>query len=591
MSYEVLARKWRPQTFQDVIGQEHISQTLMNAIRTGRLAHAYLFGGPRGIGKTSVARILAKAINCKQGEPGIPCNKCQSCKEITDGTSVDVQEIDGASNRGIDEIRELRDSTKYMPSSSDYRIYIIDEVHMLTMQAFNALLKTLEEPPAHVKFIFATTETHKVPITILSRCQRFDFKKITPPLIIAHLKKILKSEDIEMNESGLAMIARESGGCMRDAQSLLDQVIAFAGVKAEDDDITEILGIIDREIIFEASRAIIEGDAGKCLEIVERIYKYGHDIKKFYSTLMEQFRNLLVSVLTSQRNLLDMNESEKKEARQQAEQAGSEKLQILLNFMITREQDLRFTSNSRLLLEATMIKLCSLGDFLSFSDLMEKIGGLEKRLMAAASSGSQLQADQISDPGAQWVSKKPEQIISRKEEPPAVPREDKTEQKVKAEREVKIKEEEVKEQTGLQEETEFQKDTGFQEQSNLDWDAFLKFLGTKSRSMFNVIKDWEILNLTSESVKIAKSKLSFSASYFDDKDRYEQLTSLGRDFFKRKIKIQFVAVSTRETKNKSMAEKEQAQGSKTTDDSDLPQPVQDIINMFQGELQPRGKTN
>ncbi|MBW1829170.1 MAG: DNA polymerase III subunit gamma/tau, partial [Deltaproteobacteria bacterium] len=190
MSYEVLARKWRPQTFQDVIGQEHITQTLTNAIKTGRLAHAYLFGGPRGIGKTSIARILAKAINCKEGEPGIPCNKCISCTEITGGSSVDVQEIDGASNRGIDEIRALRENVKYMPSSSSYRVYIIDEVHMLTMPAFNALLKTLEEPPAHVKFIFATTETHKVPVTILSRCQRFDFKKIPQAILINHLETI-----------------------------------------------------------------------------------------------------------------------------------------------------------------------------------------------------------------------------------------------------------------------------------------------------------------------------------------------------------------------------------------------------------------
>jgi len=190
MPYEVLARKWRPQVFQDVIGQEHVTQTLTNAIKSDRLAHAYLFSGARGVGKTSVARILAKAINCEQGEPGTPCNQCQSCVEIIDGSSVDVQEIDGASNRGIDEIRDLRENTRYMPSSSKYRIYIIDEVHMLTLPAFNALLKTLEEPPAHVKFIFATTEYHKVPMTILSRCQRFDFKRIPVAQLISQLEKI-----------------------------------------------------------------------------------------------------------------------------------------------------------------------------------------------------------------------------------------------------------------------------------------------------------------------------------------------------------------------------------------------------------------
>ena len=237
MVYEVLARKWRPQIFEDVIGQAHITQTLQNAIKGDRLAHAYLFSGARGVGKTSVARILAKAINCVEGEPGVPCNLCHSCTEITTGASVDVQEIDGASNRGIDEIRDLRETIKYMPSSSRFRVYIIDEVHMLTLPAFNALLKTLEEPPPHVKFIFATTESHKVPVTILSRCQKFDFKRIPLGLIVNQLGKITGEEGIEMSLSGMTLIAREAEGSMRDAESLLDQVVSFAGTKVEDKNI------------------------------------------------------------------------------------------------------------------------------------------------------------------------------------------------------------------------------------------------------------------------------------------------------------------------------------------------------------------
>ena len=553
MSYEVLARKWRPQTFQDVIGQEHITQTLTNAIKTGRLAHAYLFGGPRGIGKTSIARILAKAINCKEGEPGIPCNKCISCTEITGGSSVDVQEIDGASNRGIDEIRALRENVKYMPSSSSYRIYIIDEVHMLTMPAFNALLKTLEEPPAHVKFIFATTETHKVPVTILSRCQRFDFKKIPQAILINHLETIAEAENIQVTKSGLALIARESEGCMRDAQSLLDQVISFAGEKAEDRDITEILGVIDSDIIFEASRAIIEGSSVTCLEIVDRIYNYGYDIKEFYSTLMSQFRNLLVSVLASQNNLLDMSDSDQKRARSQAEQAGSEKLQILLNFLINREQDLRFTSNARLLLETTMIKLCNLGDFLSFDDLMKRIDGLEKSLLATASSCNQPTADHISDPAAEWASENPKKVEIKTEE-------------VKAE---------LEEVDATHEKEEL---------INLGWDDFLSFLETKSRPMFNVLKDWEFRDLTTKTLEIAKSNQSFSSSFFDDKDRYAQLSSFCRDFFKRELRINIVTGNRQVSEKKPISNEKQHQASGTEKHSGLPQPVQDILHTFQGEI-------
>jgi len=229
MSYQVFARKWRPQVFEEVIGQEHITETLKNALLSDRLAHAYLFSGTRGVGKTSVARIFAKTLNCLNRHEGNPCNTCTKCTEITNGSSVDVQEIDGASNRGIDEIRNLRENIRYLPSSGTYRIYIIDEVHMLTLPAFNALLKTLEEPPEHVKFIFATTEAHKVPVTILSRCQRFDFKRIPIAKIEEQIKKIVQQEGITISDTSIAIISKEAEGSMRDAESLLDQVVSFAG--------------------------------------------------------------------------------------------------------------------------------------------------------------------------------------------------------------------------------------------------------------------------------------------------------------------------------------------------------------------------
>ena len=538
MAYEVLARKWRPQVFEDVIGQEHITQTLINAIKSGRLSHAYLFSGPRGVGKTTIARILAKAINCEKGEPGVPCNECPACTEITNGSSVDVQEIDGASNRGIDEIRELRESTKYMPSSSKYRIYIIDEVHMLTKEAFNALLKTLEEPPAHVKFIFATTESHKVPMTILSRCQRFDFKRISPAQIIDHLEKMTQREGIECSRTGLAIIAKQAEGSMRDAQSLLDQVISFTGSNVEDGNITEVLGIIDRDIIFETSRAIIEGEPQKCLEIVDQIYNYGSDIKEFYRALMDQFRNILISLIASPEYLLDMSESEKEEVARQAGIAGSEKLQVLLNFMISREEDLRYTSHPRLILETTLIKLCHLGEFLSFDDLLKKIESLEKRLTGSTGAGLQPIADHIADTGADWVSEKASKRASEEESPA---------------------------------------------KSGQSWDDFLSFLKSKSKATYNILKDWQLIKLTEKIIEISRSSQSFSSTYFDDPERYKQLEDYCCDFFKTDIRVKIVNNNQHRTLTKSSSEAMHPEP-EAKDHSDLPPPVQEIVHMFQGEI-------
>jgi DNA polymerase-3 subunit gamma/tau len=538
MPYEVLARKWRPQVFQDVIGQEHSTQTLINAITSGRLAHAYLFGGPRGVGKTSVARILAKAINCEQGKPGIPCNTCHSCVEITEGSSVDVQEIDGASNRGIDEIRELRESIKYMPTSSRYRIYIIDEVHMLTKEAFNALLKTLEEPPAHVKFIFATTESHKVPVTILSRCQRFDFKRIPRPQIVRQLEAISQEENIQISDSGLNLIAREAEGSMRDAESLLDQVVSFSGPKVEDEHIVEILGIIDRGVSFEASRAILEGSPVRCLDIVERIYERGHDIKEFYRAIMNQFRDLLVSLIAPQDHLLDMSKGEREETTELAQTAGSEKLQMLLNFLIIREEELRFTSHPRLILETIMIKLCHVDDFLSFDDILKKIKTLEKRLVSASASDGRPMAGQVSEPGEKWDSGPREK--GGKEAAEKIP-------------------------------------------EGPTWDEFLTFLASKSKSMATVLRDWKFLGSTSETIDIARGSQSFSAAYFEDKEHYARLSDYCRDFFHKDIRIKQIDHNESAVREGSASEAKDRHD-KRAKYSDLPEPVQDILEMFQGEV-------
>jgi DNA polymerase III subunit gamma/tau len=536
MPYEVLARKWRPQVFRDVAGQEHVTQTLINAIRSERLAHAYLFSGPRGVGKTSVARILAKAINCEKGEPGNPCNACPSCVEITKGSSVDVQEIDGASNRGIDEIRDLREYVKYMPSASKYRIYIIDEVHMLTLPAFNALLKTLEEPPAHVKFIFATTETHKVPVTILSRCQRFDFKRIPLTETMDYLERVTKEEGIDISRDGLALIARAAEGSMRDAESLLDQVISFAGSKVEDIHVTDILGVFDKRIIFETSRALIEGSPGKCLDIVDTVYNNGYDVKDFYRSLMHQFRNLLISLIAPEAHLLDLTENDRQETRNQAEAAGSEKLQAMLNLLIHREEDLRFTSHPRLVLETILIKLCQMGEFLSFADLLGKMESLEKRLLENLSEGNTAPADRLSDPGAPWASNAPAEQEEEKKAPG----------------------------TGA------------------DWNGFLTFLSSKNKRMFKILEGWKFLGRTGKTFEIEKDHQAFSSSYFEDPVNLKVLLNTCREFFGEEIHLSIKGNSS--PKEKETNGEGRSRGISKNGYADLPPPVQDVLQIFQGEI-------
>jgi DNA polymerase-3 subunit gamma/tau len=538
MTYEVLARKWRPQIFEDVIGQGHITRTLVNAIKNDRLAHAYLFSGARGVGKTSIARILAKAINCENGEPGIPCNQCRSCEEITTGASVDVQEIDGASNRGIDEIRELRDNIKYMPSSGRFRIYIIDEVHMLTKEAFNALLKTLEEPPSHVKFFFATTEPQKVPVTILSRCQRFDFKRIPLVKIVEQLERIAAEEGIEIRKTALSLIAREAEGSMRDAESLLDQVVSFTGQRVEDKDIIDILGIIDRDLLFEASQAVIEGNAEKCIQIVDRIYHYGYDLKQFYRAFMDQTRNLLVTLIAPATELIDMTESDMKEIRRQAEAAGKERLHQSLQMLIDREDELRYTSHPRLVLETIMIRLCRIVDVLSFDELIRKIETLEKRLSSTLPSDGESAPGRLSDPGISWGSEGGDEAGQRG------PGEDR---------------------------------------QDPDWDGFLEYLASKNRAMSKVLKGWRFLNLDGDTLEIARGGNAFSADYLDDPQRAEKLKGYCRTFFKREMDIRVIKESMSGFPKPATEDKKNGPRCMKGED-ELSPPVKDILNVFQGEV-------
>ncbi|MHB9096292.1 MAG: DNA polymerase III subunit gamma/tau [Syntrophales bacterium] len=385
MEYLVLARKWRPQVFEDVLGQEHVVRTLSNAITQERIAHAFLFSGPRGVGKTSIARILAKALNCEQGPTPNPCNVCVHCTEITDGIAMDIREIDGASNRGIDEIRELRENVKFAPASCRYKVYIIDEVHMLTREAFNALLKTLEEPPAHVIFIFATTETHKVPATILSRCQCFDFRRIPPKLIADNLRKIAAAEGIKISNTGLAWIAEAGDGSLRDSQSIFDQVISYGGFAIEDAAIEELLGRSDRRFLFLLSEAVLARDAGRCLKIIDEAYYAGLDMKFFYQTLLGHFRNLLfVGIAGDGCSLVDLPADEVERLAAQTSGASRETLQRYLEILMTEEENVRRSANARLNLEAILCRMAWLEPLIPIDEVLLRMEGLERRLGGGA---------------------------------------------------------------------------------------------------------------------------------------------------------------------------------------------------------------
>ncbi len=389
MAYQVVARRWRPLSFESVIGQGHVTATLANAIERDRIAHAFLFTGIRGVGKTTVARLLARALNCSDRKGAEPCNQCTSCTQILSGASVDVLEIDGASNRGIEEVRALIDAAAYSPAISPYRIYIIDEVHQLTREAFNALLKILEEPPAHVKFVLATTEAHKLPQTVLSRCQRYDFRRLATADIEAQLTVIVERDGLEVSAEALALLSREADGSMRDAQSLLEQVAAATGGKADVGAVTDLLGIAGAELVVDCGQAVLGGDAARVVEIINEIRNSGHDAERFLFEILELLRHVAVAAAAGPEavgagvsDVVRQAVASMKDLRTQLD------LQRIFASLLATADSLRRGSMPELVLEMGLLKAASLEPVLSSAEILARLGAMPGGSGGAAAGGA-----------------------------------------------------------------------------------------------------------------------------------------------------------------------------------------------------------
>jgi DNA polymerase-3 subunit gamma/tau len=414
VSYQVFARKYRPQTFDDLVGQAHVTRTLRNAVEQNRLAHAYLFVGPRGIGKTSTARILAKALNCVNGPTVTPCGVCDSCKEIAGGNSLDVLEIDGASNNGVEQVRELRDNVRYAPSKGKFKIYIIDEVHMLTSAAFNALLKTLEEPPAHVKFIFATTEPQKVLPTILSRCQRFDLHRIPANLIAQHLQFIAGKEKIVLDPAAAHAIAKGADGGLRDAESMLDQLVAFCGDKIEEPDVLNVFGFTSEQTVAQFTEKILRGETPAALELLHAEADNGKDMMKLMSDLISYLRDLLVGKVKPEALADDLNPDLQKSLETQAGMIETDRLLELIDQFAAAEGRMKWAPNKRLHFEVALIKAIQALNQVTLNEVIENLAALRDGKATAVAG--------IVGPGPRQAKTKAVEKVAEVSKPEGVPK-------------------------------------------------------------------------------------------------------------------------------------------------------------------------
>jgi DNA polymerase-3 subunit gamma/tau len=568
MSYLVLARKCRPQVFEEVLGQNHVTQTLQNAIQGGRVAHAYLFSGPRGVGKTTVARILAKALNCQNGPTPIPCNQCTSCREITQGISLDVQEIDGASNRGIDDIRELRENIKYLPAQGRYKIYIIDEVHMLTGEAFNALLKTLEEPPKHALFIFATTELNKVPLTIYSRCQSFTFRRVSLEAIVNYLQSLAQAENVGIETGALRLIARQSEGSVRDSLSLLDQIFSFSQGNITEAQVQEILGFVDRRIIYDIGWSIAQNEVKTLLEHIGEVYEFGYDLKQFLKDLIGHFRNmLLIRMGHDQGPLLDLSLEEIREIQEKIREIPIEFLQDVLHFLVQSETELRRAPQPRLALEMILLRAARLRDLIPVESILERLDRLQEQ-GALFQSPSPILTEPPVKPNSLPPLKETRNTYSppppqEKPVPPATDEEPLPESVT-----------DVPGQAPAQKKEEL-----FPKREDL-----LEYIRNNNLPLATYLAHGEFRLVDPDTLEWDFKENGFHLELMESNSNKKKLEDLCQDFFKRKIKVQFQG--RKENPKNRRTEKETPKKSKRLSLKEtLIQPqIKDLIDLFEAEV-------
>ena len=553
MSYQVLARKWRPQTFEEVIGQKHVVKTLRNAIANARIAHAFLFTGQRGIGKTTIARILAKALNCQEGPTPEPCGCCTSCREITEGSAMDVLEIDGASNTGVDDVRELRESVKYVPSSGRYKIYIIDEVHMLSNSAFNALLKTLEEPPAHVIFMFATTEPHKIPSTVLSRCQRFDLRRLPPEAIVGQLSAIAAQEHIFISEQGLRSIASEAEGSMRDAQSILDRVISYAGREVRDEDVIEVLGLVDKSVLTRTSQAVLGKDAKECLAIIQDIFHFGYDVRQFYQAMLEHLRNLvIVKISKNPAPLLDLPSQECEVLRAQVKESEVEVLQRLFDIWCKAEEEINRSSQPHIILEMTLLKMVYYKRLLPLDEALAKLSSVETRLLHRKGEGESTHHVSLAPPPPEY-------------------------------REIPGEEREV---TKVEEQPPSLTPDVYQGTQDRGWDTFLAFVRKEKPLLAALLDHGRLLHLDQEKIEVGFASQSIFLESAQDAEKKKQLKTIGEKFFGKSMQVNITPLKGGDGIPSPAQGKERVKGGEEVQEKETSKDalIEEALHLFNGKI-------